>query len=67
MIIYGQNNIRELVVTNNFTFSRYLHVTGYLNVQNQISIMNGKSVSVIRANETALFGSFKSRTMSDSI
>ena len=67
LIIFGYNKTRELYFTNNFTFSRYLHVTGYLNVQNQISIMNGKAVSVLRANEAVLTGDFKARTPTDSI
>jgi len=66
-IIYGHDNIKELIYTDRFTFSRYLHVTGYLNVQNQISIMNGREVSILRANETALTGNFKVRSQKDSI
>ncbi|MDD3804374.1 MAG: hypothetical protein PHW02_08340 [bacterium] len=67
LFLFGDDQKRELYFADNFAFSRYLHVTGYLNVQNQISIMNGRSVSIIRADETTLAGDFKSRTKADSI
>ncbi|MGE3062299.1 MAG: hypothetical protein AB7T10_01525 [bacterium] len=67
LIIYGNEQKRELYFADNFTFIRYLHITGYLNVQNQISIMNGRAVSVLRADETVLAGDFKTRTKTDSI
>jgi len=67
LIIYGKEQKRELYFVDNFIFGRYMHITGYLNVQNQISVMNGKSVSVIRANEAVLSGNFKARSEADSI